>query len=145
MLADWRSRFGVSVTPAPAGGVAAYLLTPEPVAERHRDSLVFCLHGGGYVLGQAMSGTAEATLMAAFTACRVLSVDYRLAPQASFPAALDDAADAWRAACSPNEPRRIAVAGISAGAAWRSRSYCASRLKDCPGPPLWRSDRLGRT
>ena len=116
-LAEIRARFEVSIAPTCVGGVKAYFLAPRRVPEAHRNRLVFFLHGGGYVLGQGESGTAEAALMAAYGGYRVLSIDYRLAPGAPYPAALDDALAAWRAVVGTADPRHIAVGGMSAGGA----------------------------
>jgi len=114
-LAALRTRLGVAIEAATFGGVNGYLLSPNDLDESRSGRLVFYLHGGGYVLGQGESGTLEATLMAAYGGYRVLCVDYRLAPQAPYPAALDDAAAAWRAVIGEIDPTDIAVAGISAG------------------------------
>lgn len=112
-LASIREELEVSITPMSVGGVGAYLLAPKRPAEPHR--LVFFLHGGGYALGQGESGTAEAALLAAYGGYRVLSVDYRLSPDAPYPAALDDAVAAWRAVVAEADPRCLAIGGLSAG------------------------------
>ena len=115
IIADVRERLSVTVERTTVGGVNAYLLTPRHLLGPRRDQLVLHLHGGGYVLGAGLSGTMQATLLAAFGGVRVLSLDYRLPPDAPHPAALEDAVAAWRAALRTTEPRRIAVEGISAG------------------------------
>ena len=114
-LAATRTRLGVSITPTRIGGVEAYLLEPEHLAEQRRNRLAVFLHGGGYVLGQGEFGTGEAVLMAAYGGYRVLSIDYRLAPDAPYPAAVDDAVAAWRAVVETADPRSVAVGGTSAG------------------------------
>ena len=115
VLARTRENLGVSLTRTSAGGIGAYLLVPDALPEAHRDQLVVFLHGGGYVLGAGESGTAEAALMAAYGGFRVLSLDYRLAPEARHPAALDDAVASWRAIVQDTDAARIAVGGLSAG------------------------------
>lgn len=115
VLASLRARFGVAMVPVSFGGVSAFLLTPNGLIESRSARIVFYLHGGGYVLGQGESGTLEAVLMAAYSGYIVLCVDYCLAPQAPYPAALNDAAAAWRALTGEFDPANIAVAGISAG------------------------------
>ncbi len=114
-LAAIRTRFEVSIEPTVVGGVGAYVLAPTHVPGPHRNQLVFLLHGGGYVLGGGESGTAEAALLAAYGGYKVLSVDYRLAPDAPYPAALDDACAAWQAVMETTDPRSVAVGGVSAG------------------------------
>lgn len=82
--------------------------------------LVLFFHGGGFVIGSRASYTAPARMLAHGTGADVLSVEYRLAPEHPFPAAQDDALDAWRhvvahAASWGVDPHRVVVAGESAG------------------------------
>ena len=77
-------------------------------------------HGGGWVVGDLDTADGTARHLAVGTGCVVVSVDYRLAPEAKFPAAADDcyAATQWIAqnAASINvDPARLAVGGDSAG------------------------------
>lgn len=82
--------------------------------------LILFFHGGGFVIGSRTSYTAPARMLAHGTGADVVSVGYRLAPEAPFPAAQDDAIVAWRyvvehAADWGVDPHRIVVAGESAG------------------------------
>ncbi|QCR20302.1 alpha/beta hydrolase [Agrococcus sp. SGAir0287] len=95
------------------------------VCEPERDGdeplpAVLHLHGGGYVLGHAVESLERCSTIAAEVGVRVVSVDYRLAPEHPFPAAIDDCVDAlrWIVASSDAEgvdASRIAVVGDSAG------------------------------
>lgn len=81
---------------------------------------ILFFHGGGFVLGDLDSHDIVCRRLAAASRCRVLSVDYRLAPEHKFPNAHEDAAAAWRWATERGDilgfdPDRIAVAGDSAG------------------------------
>ena len=134
-LASIRAKLGVSMESVSLGSVKAYLLTPAVMAEARRERLVFYLHGGGYVLGQGETGTLEAVLMAAYGGHRVLSVDYRLAPEAPFPAALDDAVAAWRSLTADVHPRRVAIAGISAGGGLALSLMLRIKAEGLPSPP----------
>jgi acetyl esterase len=77
-------------------------------------------HGGGWVVGDLDSHDAVCRRLANYAACRVIAVDYRLAPEHKFPASVDDAATAmaWVASHATElgiHPARIAVGGDSAG------------------------------
>jgi acetyl esterase/lipase len=75
------------------------------------------LHGGGYVIGSTRSHLDVVARLACATAGRVLSVDYRLAPEHPFPAAVDDAVAAYRWWLGEGvDPRHCVIAGDSAGA-----------------------------
>lgn len=81
---------------------------------------VLYFHGGGYVVGSLDSHDAPCRELAARLPATVVSVDYRLAPEHPFPAALDDGVAAFaalvdRAAALQVDPQRIAIAGDSAG------------------------------
>jgi acetyl esterase/lipase len=96
-----------------AGGVPADRVTTA--ASRHDRHIIY-LHGGGYVAGWA--GLCRDLTWRLATLCRVcvLSIDYRLAPEHPFPAALDDAVAAYRWLLAQGaDPKRIALMGDSAG------------------------------
>ena len=91
----------------------------RPASDTPLPTVVF-IHGGGFVVGSVRTHDALARLIAADTHALVVSVDYRLAPEQPFPAAVDDCWTAlqWvadHAAELGGDPERIAVAGDSAG------------------------------
>jgi acetyl esterase len=100
--------------------------------------LVF-YHGGGWTLGTLDSADDICRALARRGDCAVVSVDYRLAPEHPFPAALDDAAAAlaWTAAVADRlgiDPDRISVGGTSAGG--NLAAATALRVRDrLPGDP----------
>ena len=112
-----------------AGRLAARLYSPaEPGGPR---PLVVFFHGGGFVLGDLDTHDAPCRLLCRHAGAHVLSVDYRLAPEHPFPAAVEDGRVALRwatthAAELGADPARVAVAGDSAGgsiaavAAWQA-------------------------
>ena len=99
--------------PVDAGGVPAeWVAAPGIDAER----AVLYLHGGGYAIGSLNTHRRLAYDISAAAGARVLVIDYRLAPEHPFPAAVDDAAAAWRWMLAQGlDPKRIAIAGDSAG------------------------------
>ena len=108
-------QLGVTMEAATLGGVKAFVFTPRTMPDAHRGQLIFNIHGGGYVYGPGESGTAEAMLMSALGGYRVVAVDYRMPPDAPYPAAMDDTLAAWRAVIATTDPRRIGVVGTSTG------------------------------
>jgi acetyl esterase/lipase len=97
--------------------VKAYIVTPDVIQPENRNRLLIQLHGGCYVLNSGEAATAEAIMMAGFGHTKVISVDYRQAPEAYFPAALDDAVTVYKAALKMARPKNIGILGTSAGGA----------------------------
>src|SRR6476469_485256 len=99
----------VTVTPATLGGVPTAEVTVDGIEPRH---VVLYFHGGVYVMGDA----GLASQVARRTQAKVISVDYRLAPEHPYPAAVDDALAAYEALLQSGiAPSDIAFAGESAG------------------------------
>lgn len=80
------------------------------------ERVILYLHGGGYVSGSPRSHRAVIAYLAHHAHARALALDYRLAPEHPFPAALEDAWSAyWWLLCQGVKPEQIVVAGDSAG------------------------------
>lgn len=99
------------------GGVPA---TRYRAREGRPRGLILYFHGGGWVLGSRISTDPAVRFLATHTGADVVSVDYRLAPENPFPAAIEDGRAAYEAAVelAPGwgiDPDRIVVAGDSAG------------------------------
>jgi epsilon-lactone hydrolase len=104
---------GVTVTAAALGGVPTAEITIDGIEPRH---VVLYFHGGVYVLGDAFQAAGLASQIGQRTRAKVISVDYRLAPEHPYPAAVDDALAAYEALLRGGAaPSGIAVAGESAG------------------------------
>jgi acetyl esterase len=106
--------------PGPAGPVAVRIYTPLDAPGASLPGLVY-FHGGGLVAGSIDTHAPIARALAQAGACRVISVQYRLAPEHPFPAALEDAqaAIAYVTAHGAQfgvDPDRLGVCGDSAGA-----------------------------
>jgi acetyl esterase/lipase len=116
-LAALRNRLHVKVEPGTMGGVKVFFVTPDVIAPEHRNQLLIHVHGGCYELFPGEAGTSEAILMAGLGHFKVISIDYRMPPEAYFPAALDDAMTVYKEALKTNNPKRLGVFGTSAGGA----------------------------
>jgi len=116
-LPAMRERLHVSVKPDVIDGVPVFVVTPDVMPAEHRDKLLVHVHGGCYVLSPGEAATSEAILMAGLGHYKVISVDYRMPPEAYFPGALDDAMTVYKAAIKMAAPKKVGVLGTSAGGA----------------------------
>jgi acetyl esterase len=103
-----------------AGPLRARMFVPEEARDAVAGPLIVYYHGGGWVVGDLDTHDQPCRLLANASGARVLSVEYRLAPEHRFPAPVDDALAAFYDAVANAErlgadPTRIAVAGDSAG------------------------------
>ena len=118
MRQDWDTLFGgvdvnASIEDVDAGGVKAQWVS-APGADARRAILYF--HGGGFQVGSVVSHRELMAGLSVAAQCRVLGVDYRLAPEHRYPAALDDATAAYQWLIGQGiAPQHIALAGDSAG------------------------------
>jgi epsilon-lactone hydrolase len=103
----------VTVTAAALGGVPTAEITIDGIEPGH---VVLYFHSGVYVLGDAFQAANLASQVGRLTRAKVISVDYRLAPEHPYPAAVDDALAAYEALLqNGTAPSDIAFAGESAG------------------------------
>lgn len=118
MRQDWDTLFGgvpvnAAVEDVDAGGVSAQWVSAPSVNNRRA---ILYFHGGGFQVGSVVSHRELMAELSAATQCRVLGVDYRLAPEHRYPAALDDASTAYQWLIDEGfAPNHIAIAGDSAG------------------------------
>jgi acetyl esterase/lipase len=95
------------------GGVPAWCFAPQPA---HEKAAILHFHGGGYVVGSALSNRPLLQRTTLSTSMSCWSVDYRLAPEDPHPAALDDARSAYQALLDDGvEPNSLVLMGESAG------------------------------
>ncbi len=141
-IAEARAFFeqAISVIPTPAdlrrepvdaGGVPAEWIS-TPGADT--GTVVYYLHGGGYTIGSINTHREMVSRIARAANARALAIDYRMAPEHPFPAAVDDAVAAYRWLLSTGvAPERIVIAGDSAGGGLTVATLLA--LRDA-GDPL---------
>jgi acetyl esterase/lipase len=114
------------------GGVRAIELT---VAGNAADPAVLYFHGGGYVAGSARTGTHLAAELARRAGGRAISVDYRLAPEHPYPAAVEDGLAAYAGLLESGvDPSRVLIAGDSAGGGLAVATLLAARDQGLPMP-----------
>jgi monoterpene epsilon-lactone hydrolase len=122
----------VTCEPVNAGGVPAeWIAAPGAVQDR----VILYLHGGGYVIGSINTHRAMIARIARASNARALAIDYRLAPEHPFPAAVDDATAAYKWLLAEGyEHGKIVIAGDSAGGGLTLAALVALRDSGVPMP-----------
>jgi acetyl esterase len=126
----------ISIPSGAGATMKARFYTPLGAGIAPGPGIIF-FHGGGFVIGDLDSHDMLCRRLAEGSRCRVLSVDYRLAPEHKFPAAHEDAIHVWRwvhdnAAKLGFDPERLAVSGDSAGG--NLSAYLAQEMNRSGGP-----------
>ncbi len=122
----------VTVTAGELGGVPTAEITVDGTEPRH---VVLYFHGGVYVIGDAFQAAGLASQVGRRTSAKVISVDYRLAPEHPYPAAVDDALAAYEALLhNDTAPSDIAFAGESAGGGLAIATMVNARDHGLPVP-----------
>jgi acetyl esterase/lipase len=124
---------GVTCSAVDAGGVPAEWVDPPGGAAPAPTLLYF--HGGGYGMGSLNTIRGLVSQLAVATAARVLSVDYRLAPEHPFPAAVHDATGAYGWLLDQGvDPATVALGGDSAGGGLTVAALLAAKERGLPMP-----------
>ena len=118
--------------PGPDGDLPVRVYTPDD-AGQPPDVIVY-FHGGGWVIGDLDTHDRTTRRLAKTLGAVVVSVDYRLAPEAPWPAAAEDAYAAATWAREHYGPRRLVVAGDSAGG--NLAAVVSLMARDRGGPPI---------
>lgn len=115
--------------PGPAGEIPARIYRPSAPL-----GTILYLHGGGWVVGTLDMFDAFARALAAESGCKVVSLEYRLAPEHPFPAAVEDAYAALQWVAAEHLEGPLVVCGDSAGG--NLATVCARRARDECGPNI---------
>jgi acetyl esterase/lipase len=146
-----RSEYRVDIAEEKIAGIRTRVFTPKG-KPMDPDRVLINLHGGAFALCADGCAVLESTPIAALSGYKVISVDYRMAPEAKHPAAIEDLAAVYREVLKTYQPKRIGIYGCSAGGAlrlrccqirrWRFRIYLRVRRRfvSTPGAIQGRSD-----
>jgi acetyl esterase/lipase len=122
----------VRKTSTTVGGIEAIEVTIDGTDPAN---VILYLHGGVYVIGSAEASAPLVADLARRTGAKVITVDYRLAPENPYPAAVKDAKAAYEGLLSQGvDPGQIAIAGESAGAGLAAATLLELRDADTPLP-----------
>jgi epsilon-lactone hydrolase len=133
-IAAIREHFGLQVEKTTMVGVPVFVITPPEIAPNNRNRLLVHIHGGGFVLLPGEAGAGEGMMMAGYGKCRVVSIDYRMAPDFPFPAALDDVMAVWRVLQASYDPQKMAIFGTSAGGGLTLSAILRAKTEGLPLP-----------
>jgi epsilon-lactone hydrolase len=133
---DWLAQFaipeGTRIAEVDCNGVPCLWVDAPGSAQ---DRVIVHFHAGGYLMGTANGYRSFGGNLAAATGCRVLVVDYRLAPENPFPSAIEDAFTAYKWLLSADvDPKKILICGDSAGGGLALITLQALRDEGLPLP-----------
>jgi monoterpene epsilon-lactone hydrolase len=118
-----------------SGSLGGIPVVNVEVAGADPERIIFYLHGGAYAIGTAASSVGLASDLARRAGVRLVSVDYRLAPEHPYPAAIEDAVAAYRGLVDSGvAASAIAIAGESAGAGLAAATLVALKHTGLPQP-----------
>ena len=110
-------RYPVDISLDTIAGVPVEIVTPrEGIKPNNQQRVLINFHGGGFVGGSQTLSRMESIPVAVLAGMKVISVDYRMAPEHRFPAATDDAFTVYQALLQTYQPHQLGIFGSSAGA-----------------------------
>lgn len=130
-LAVALDHYPVEVARAVIGGVQVDIVTPADAPVDGRTLL--CLHGGAFMWGRGPGALLEAVPVAATARMRVVAIEYALAPERVFPAAVEDVLAVYRAIVADRSPASVGIYGCSAGGILTAQA--TARLVASGAPP----------
>ena len=125
----------VKITPTKIAGIPGEWLTPQSLLTRNK--IMIYLHGGGYVVGSPGTHRSLVARLAKSCSIRAFSLDYRLAPEYAFPAALEDSLAVYQQILDHGiAPENILLAGDSAGGGLALATLISLRDNNKPLPAI---------
>lgn len=125
----------VLMTSREIGGVYTEVFTPEDgIAPKNKHRLLINVHGGHFKGGARVSSHLESLPLASVGKLKVISIDYRMAPEYAFPAASEDVAAVYREILKTYKPQNVGVYGCSAGGLLTAQSMAWFQKEALPLP-----------
>lgn len=130
-----RNHYKVAISTQTIGGVLTEIFTPESgLAPQNTQRVLMNLHGGAFRFGSRAISQFESIPIASVAKIKVISVDYRMAPEYSFPAASEDVEAVYRELIKTYDPKNIGIFGCSAGGLLTAQSIAWLQTKNLPTP-----------
>ncbi|HEX7858353.1 MAG TPA: alpha/beta hydrolase [Sphingobium sp.] len=135
MLRQAASRFKGKSETIPLGPDAVlYRVVPAARTGRRTQVAFVDIHGGGFISGGGEINLLRAQIRAAQWGVEIYSIDYRLLPQHTYPAPLDDCMAAWRKILANHKPADLVLCGSSAGGNLAAATLLRGRDEGLPMP-----------
>lgn len=126
---------GVKMEDGEIAGIAVQIFTPAGgVSETNQNRVLINLHGGAFMIGWGLASQIESIPIAATGKIKVISVNYRMFPEARFPAANEDIEKIYRALLQTYKPSQIGIYGCSAGGVLTGQMSAWFSEKKLPQP-----------
>ncbi|HVN43859.1 MAG TPA: alpha/beta hydrolase fold domain-containing protein [Steroidobacteraceae bacterium] len=134
-LAEMHRLYPVTITSERLGGVRTDVVVPaEGITPRNQKRALISLHGGAFIWGAGSEAMMQAIPIAATSRIKVVSVDYRMAPEFKFPAASEDVAAVYQALLETYPAKGIGIFGCSAGGVLTAESVAWFAAHNLPQP-----------
>lgn len=132
---DLMERYAVDVQHKTVAGVNTKVFIPAlGIDPENKNKVLINLHGGGFINGSPIGSYYDSVPIAAVGKIKVISIDYRIAPQYRFPAASDDVLAVYTALLRDYKPENIGIYGCSAGAILTAQSIARFQREGLPMP-----------
>lgn len=126
------AHYQVDIERTVVGGIAVDDVLP--ISGTRDDRVLLCLHGGAFMWGRGAGALLEAVPVAASLGLRVIAIEYALAPEQAFPAAVDDVLAVYDCVSETTPPGLIGIYGCSAGGILTAQSVARLITDDRPLP-----------
>tara|TARA_R110000823_G_scaffold119998_14_gene244483 strand:- start:18159 stop:19148 length:990 start_codon:yes stop_codon:yes gene_type:complete len=130
--AQAQAMYPVDIEEVSLGGVRCHRVRPAEADRRRPGALLINLHGGGFVVGSG--ALVEAIPVAVLTGFEVIAVDYRLAPEHPYPAAVEDVLAVYRACLAEHDGVQVGLYGSSAGGFLTAQAIARMQREGLPLP-----------
>lgn len=134
-LREVERRYPAKVSQQTMAGVSVHTVEPAAgIAPAQQQRVLINLHGGAFMWGAGSGALVEAIPIAAVSGMRVVTVDYRLAPEHTYPAAVDDVEAVYRELLKQYRAENIGIYGCSAGGVLTAQATARLLQKKLPAP-----------
>lgn len=134
-LDGWLRIYPSSIQEQTIDGVTVYVVTPKAgVPARNARRVLLAAHQGGFIFGGHYSALVEAVPLAGRGGIKVIAVNYRKAPQFTFPAASEDMETVYRSVLKTTRPANVGLYGCSAGGTLVGQAVARFQARGLPRP-----------